>query len=459
MSARILVVDDSPSILKIAESVLGNAGYHVDAVRALPDALFLAQQETPHAILIDAELPETDGYQFWRALCDDPKLNAVPVVLMTGPGDVARDRFVRAVGVTDWITKPFSPEALLAVTSYTLEKQQRRPSVITAALKADTEAATAAAAKVERADETAPVSLFEALASALAMQLVDHGIEGAGAIARAAAEEAVRRVPPATGHGEVPGLSLWCNLAHMSLPEVIQLLQLQNHTGMFQVWHHNTRYDIYLRKGRVVAARAENAAQEYLLGRFLVARGLIGQSELDQLVRSSSGRGSMPIGEKLIRLGHIRAEDLKQALADQCNELVYEALRTRTGACVFVAGVAPPPAFDGLLVDMSVQELLLEGLRRVDEWGVIEREVRSFDTVFAPRPAEAGGFTSEEKRLLQLVDGRRTVRDLVTLARMRPFEACRLLYRLAATRKIVRLDSDLADASAAAAGDNSQPSH
>jgi len=454
MPARILVVDDSPSILQIAEAVLSNAGYHVDAVRALADALFLARQEPPHAILLDAEMPETDGYQFWRALCDDPRLNTIPVVLMSGPGDVARDRFVRAVGVTDWITKPFSPEALLAVTSYTLEKQQRRPSVVTTALNADT-----ATAEPATGPEAAPVQLFEALASALAMQLVDHGVEQAAAIARAAAEEALRRVPPDTGHGDVPGLSLWCNLAHMSLPEVIQLLQLQNHTGMFQVWHHNTRYDIYLRRGRVVAARAENAAQEYLLGRFLVARGLIGQSELDQLVRSSSGRGSMPIGEKLIRLGHIRAEDLRQALADQCNELVYEALRTRLGCCVFVAGVAPPPAFDGLLVDMSVQELLLEGLRRVDEWGVIEREVRSFDTVFAPRPAEPGGFTSDEKRLLHLVDGRRTVRDLVTLARMRPFEACRLLYRLAATRKIVRLDGDPSDAGDTPASDNGPASH
>ncbi|MBN2360684.1 MAG: response regulator [Deltaproteobacteria bacterium] len=449
MSARILVVDDSPSILHIAADVLGDAGYLTDTVRALPDALFLARQEPPHLMLLDAELLETDGYRFWRAMCDEPALSAVPVVLMTGPGDVARDRFARAVGVTDWITKPFSPEALLAVSSYTLEKQQRRQ------LPTPEAASTALAAA---APESGQAGLFEALASALAMQLVNRGVEHAAAIARTAAEEAVRRAPPDASPGRAPGLALWCDLSHMSLPEVIQLLQMQYHTGLFQVWHHNTRYDIYLRKGRVIAARAENAAQEYLLGRFLVARGLIGQSELEQLVRSSSGRGSLPIGEKLIRLGHIRAEDLRRALADQCNELVYEALRSRNGCCVFVASVTPPPVFDGLLVDMSIQELLLEGLRRVDEWGVIEREVHSFDTVFAPRPAEAGGFTHDEQRLLQLVDGRRSVRELVTLARMRPFEACRLLYRLAATRKIVRVESEPA-AGPPPPGDNGPASH
>jgi len=488
MTARVLVVDDSPAILRTARDALGEAGYQVHVAAGGVEGIELLRLEPPDLVLVDSTMPKMNGHRFCNELEKELGAAAVPVVMMVTRGELDRRSFMDTPCVVDCISKPFSPEAVQAVVSYTLEKHTARNVPATPEASADSaftpqptleertgqpaaateversafdpavtkdersaklslqrpaaqsESASTGAASTEAAAGPAErrLSLRAALSSALAVHLERRQVDDARGAALAAVDEALSRLPPDGARAHLSDVSLWCDLARVPLPEVLQFLQYQDHSGLFQVWYQQTRYDIYLRHGKVVAARAENAAQEYWLGRFMVARGLIAQSELEQLVRSSRGKSSLPIGEKLVRLGHINAEELRRVIADQCCELVYEALRARHGTCCFVAGVQAPPEFDGMHIDVSVQVLLLEGLRRVDEWNVIEREVPSFDQVFSQRLVTPGGFTEEERRLLDLVDGRRSVRDLVSAAKMRPFEACRLLYRLAATRKIVR---------------------
>src|SRR4051812_35340251 len=67
-------------------------------------------------------MPKMNGYQVCRALAESEDLKSVPVVLMSAKGDQVGDRFVKVMGIVDYITKPFSPEALVAVVSHTLEK-------------------------------------------------------------------------------------------------------------------------------------------------------------------------------------------------------------------------------------------------------------------------------------------------------------------------------------------------
>jgi len=479
MSTSVLVIDDSPEILRTAASILGEAGHEVRTAADGQEGMAQVRAQRPDLVLVASTMPSMNGHRFCNELEKELGPARPPVLVMATKAELDRQSFVGTPAVVDCISKPFSPEALVAVVTHTIEKRAARSSVFAQ----DTPPEPAPASEPEQAsafeakpttedrphalqpptDETSGArrlgaaavddeevtgsgarrqSLRVALSSALAVNLERRGVSDYPQAALAAVDEALSRLPPDGAKPYLSDISLWCDLTKVPLPEVLQFLQYQDHTGLFHVWYRKTRYDIYLQRGRVVAARAENVAREYWLGRFLVARGLIGQSELDQLVRSSSGKGRLRLGEKLVRLGHISAAELKQVIADQCCELVYEALRARHGTCCFVAGVTAPPEFDQVRVDIGVQELLLEGLRRVDEWNVIEREVSSFDAVFAPRLESRGGFTAEERRLLQLVDGERTVRDLVSAAKMRPFEACRLLYRLAATRKIVKAPAD-----------------
>jgi CheY-like chemotaxis protein len=104
----VLVVDDSPIIVRAATLVLSRAGYDVRAAETAADGLRQAQALRPRVILLDVELPDGDGHDVLRQLKADPATASIPVIFCTGHKD----------GVADaeaYLAKPFSPSDLLAV--------------------------------------------------------------------------------------------------------------------------------------------------------------------------------------------------------------------------------------------------------------------------------------------------------------------------------------------------------
>jgi chemosensory pili system protein ChpA (sensor histidine kinase/response regulator) len=81
-----MVVDDSLTVRKITGRLLERAGYHVltakDGVEAL-EQLGQLGQEIPAVMLVDIEMPHMDGFELVRALCADPHLTALPVIMIT----------------------------------------------------------------------------------------------------------------------------------------------------------------------------------------------------------------------------------------------------------------------------------------------------------------------------------------------------------------------------------------
>jgi len=138
---------------------------------------------------------------------------------------------------------------------------------------------------------------------------------------------------------------------------------------------------------------------------------------------------------------------LKKAMARQTSELVYETLRWTHGFFQFRRATdaddtaALVALAQGAALGIHVDRLLLEGYRRVDEWRVIERAVESFDRVFVRDEAKIaslprGTFTREELAVLERVDGRLTVRELVRALRMGSFDVSKVLFRLLRTKLI-----------------------
>jgi len=107
--ARVLVIDDSPTITKVVQLVLTKSGYQVSTAPDGEAGLAAARAERPALILLDFVMPRMNGYQFCRELNADPKLRDIPVVLMSAKGDQVGERFVKVMGIVDYITKPFSP--------------------------------------------------------------------------------------------------------------------------------------------------------------------------------------------------------------------------------------------------------------------------------------------------------------------------------------------------------------
>src|SRR5204863_6255125 len=118
----VLAIDDSATILKVVQLVLSKAGYVVHTAGDGEEGLRLAHDARPDLILLDFVMPRMNGYQVCRALADSEATRGVPVVLMSAKGDQVGERFVKVMGIVDYISKPFSPEALTAVVAHTIEK-------------------------------------------------------------------------------------------------------------------------------------------------------------------------------------------------------------------------------------------------------------------------------------------------------------------------------------------------
>lgn len=124
--ARVLLADDSPTILKVVGSVLEQAGYEVITASNGVEAAEKAYTTCPDLILLDVMMPRMNGYQVCRLLKNEPLLRQVPVVILTSR-DQPRDRFWGyQTGADEYVTKGFDQERLLEVVRALL-KQTERP--------------------------------------------------------------------------------------------------------------------------------------------------------------------------------------------------------------------------------------------------------------------------------------------------------------------------------------------
>ena len=114
MKRRILVIEDQEDNRRILRDMLTNAGYAVIEAENGEEALRAASAQHPDLILMDIQLPVIDGYESTRRLKANPRVRAIPVIVITSyalSGDEAK---ARAAGCDDYVTKPYSPRQVLA---------------------------------------------------------------------------------------------------------------------------------------------------------------------------------------------------------------------------------------------------------------------------------------------------------------------------------------------------------
>jgi two-component system cell cycle response regulator DivK len=114
MSKRILVVEDQADNRRILRDMLSNAGYELIEAESGEEALMAVETERPDLILMDIQLPVMDGYEATRRIKSNPALKAVPIIAVTSYALSGDEGKARAAGCNAYVTKPFSPRALLA---------------------------------------------------------------------------------------------------------------------------------------------------------------------------------------------------------------------------------------------------------------------------------------------------------------------------------------------------------
>ncbi|HEY8922968.1 MAG TPA: DUF4388 domain-containing protein [Polyangia bacterium] len=463
-------MDDNPTILKVVESALARAGYQVDIALDVESGIQLARSKRPAVILVDSLIPTESGQNegglnLCGALAEDLDLAQTPVVLMTSRGEDHESRYARTPNVIDYITKPFSSDAVLAVVSHVIEKTgsgatspstrggepgragggAANPSAVAEALSRSTEPpqqpsalerlTTSLAAKLER---------YRQESGSWEMAAIVRGALGSGQLAELLAEAGYE----AAGGGAAPGEGgpdLSGRLGSISMSEVLLLLGQQGQTGALRVLADGARVDLFFRQGAIDLAAAVGVTEEFLLGRFAVEAGDITPEALAQVLDARAKViGKPPLfGRDLVTRGLLRESQLKRAMARQTAELTYETLRWSHGTFHFRRAKTLPEIAEDAALGLNVDTLLLEGFRRVDEWRLIERDVRNFDMVLVrdedrigrlPR----GTLTRDEIAVLDALSGRSTIRDVIRTLRMGSFDVSKIIYRLIHTRLVRR---------------------
>jgi two-component system, cell cycle response regulator DivK len=114
MSKCILVVEDQEDNRRILRDLLGNAGYELVEAESGEEALTAVEAQRPDLILMDIQLPVMDGYEATRRIRSNPELNSIPIIAVTSYALAGDEAKAFATGCNAYISKPYSPRALLA---------------------------------------------------------------------------------------------------------------------------------------------------------------------------------------------------------------------------------------------------------------------------------------------------------------------------------------------------------
>ena len=143
---------------------------------------------------------------------------------------------------------------------------------------------------------------------------------------------------------------------------VMQMLNLAAATGELKLLRGGNSASIFFEKGNLTFAGIKDRPVK--LGEYLVRKGLIPQSALDEALKKRSSRRKR-IGELLVEAGHIEEKGLRRAVVEQIKDVIYEVVRWQEGSFSFHRGRKPAP--QEILIDIPLDHLMLEGLKRLDE--------------------------------------------------------------------------------------------
>src|SRR6266571_133545 len=180
------------------------------------------------------------------------------------------------------------------------------------------------------------------------------------------------------GDRGVPLMAIKGSLKEASLPDVLQLLALGQKTGCLSIADRSNFGYIYFDKGRICYASIVNRRDR--LGDILVKHEKISQEQLDAAIHRQSKARDKKLGEILVMQNVLTQQELERYMRMQIEESVFYLFTWTQGTFNFEADVRPEQ--QDFLVSINPESLLLEGARRVDEWGLIEKKIPSFDLIF-----------------------------------------------------------------------------
>ena len=228
-------------------------------------------------------------------------------------------------------------------------------------------------------------------------------------------------------------MTLTGSLPEFTLGDIFGLLAGTRKSGALHLRRSGERGDVravvHLDAGRLTGASADLSRQA--LGRRLVGAGLVDDATLAQAIRRAARGPGVGLARALADSEHLDREVVLAAVAEHVVDALFDLLRWTDGDFAFQVGEANP---DEVGFAVPVHDALKEASRRLDQWTDLARAVPSQSSVVALtlNPPGELAVSAEEWALAALIDGRRTVDDLVALSGRGSFAVVTALASLSA---------------------------
>ena len=124
-SKKILIVEDERDILHLVKLYLEKEGFRVSTAVTGPDGLKAARTDRPDLLVLDLMLPDMDGLEVCKRLRTEPQTATLPIIMLTAKAEESDTIIGLELGADDYVTKPFSPKALVARVKALLRRIER----------------------------------------------------------------------------------------------------------------------------------------------------------------------------------------------------------------------------------------------------------------------------------------------------------------------------------------------
>jgi hypothetical protein len=226
-------------------------------------------------------------------------------------------------------------------------------------------------------------------------------------------------------------MALVGNIRDFGLSDFLYLVDRGYKSGCLHLSRTDEVASLYFDKGKLITASRDHQAAP--VTDLLLSKGKLTAQQVEHAVQLQQNDGGANLSQVLMQLKYISSDDLQKALQQHIEESVYGLFGWPEGEFRFEQNQRPEPDAPIMPIPLAVEHLIMEGVRRIDEWGQIRERIPSTDMVvkFVEQPGEkAKGvqLAPEEWRVFARINGKDTLAEISQKTGLGEFDVCRIVY-------------------------------
>ena len=225
-------------------------------------------------------------------------------------------------------------------------------------------------------------------------------------------------------------MALKGSLEVFGLADILQLIHFQRKSGVLSLEGDKDKVKLFFMEGNIVGAISQKRQEDARLGKVLLKKGSLKDEDL-QIALEEQRRTGKALGSILLKRGAVDTEQIKEVLTGQVTETVLQLFSWEKGIYEFIPR---PITLDSVgdkevPITLDTQHLLMEGLRILDEWSLLEGRL-TLDTVLMKKAEVVTELSKEEQEILLMVDGENDLSTIIDISGKDGFTAAKTLFSL-----------------------------